>query len=128
MVSCIDGTHRAGLSVCLSACLSVCLSGWLSICLSVCLSGRLSIRLADWLFVYLPGCLAGWLAGWLAVLSVREALYYLDSVRRSARGLAFMCLVLPWFVICFWAAWCEEDNDCRSSGPYKTVGGCEQEP
>ena len=36
----------------------------------------------------------------------REALYYLDSVRRSARLFVFGLLTLPWFTVVFRASWC----------------------
>eukprot|EP00775_Hariotina_reticulata_P008974 gene8974-9149_t len=92
-------------------------------------TGRSGVELFRWMYFF-----CAWPVLWAAVnyannklfafiewLFYREALYYLDSVRRSARGLAFMCLVLPWFVICFWTAWCDGDNDCRMQGPYKTA-------
>lgn len=50
----------------------------------------------------------------------RDALYYLDSIRRTARALVFMCLMLPWFVVCFWEAWCPEDS-CQKQATYKAV-------
>lgn len=51
----------------------------------------------------------------------REALFYLDSVRRTARGVVFMCLLLPWFVVCFWEGWCP-DSGCKADAGYKKVG------
>lgn len=42
----------------------------------------------------------------------REALYYLDSVRRQARRVLFFALLLPWFQILFNVAWCSNDTGC----------------
>lgn len=47
-------------------------------------------------------------------------MFYLESVRRSARNLAFTCLLLAWFAICFRAAWCSADG-CESTPAYKEV-------
>lgn len=56
---------------------------------------------------------------WLYYL---EALYALDSVRRNARALVFMCLVLPWFHICFWVIQCA-DGGCNDQQAYRQVRG-----
>jgi hypothetical protein len=31
-----------------------------------------------------------------------------------------MCLVLPWFVVCFWTLWCDTGG-CEQQGEYKRV-------
>ncbi len=36
----------------------------------------------------------------------RDAVYYLDSVRRTARMLSFSIFMLPWFQIIFNLLWC----------------------
>jgi hypothetical protein len=33
-----------------------------------------------------------------------------------------MCLVLPWFVVCFWTLWCDAGG-CEQQGEYKRVSG-----
>jgi hypothetical protein len=48
-------------------------------------------------------------------LFYREALYYLDSVRRTARNLLFMGLILAWHEIIFRLAWCEDRCSAASS-------------
>jgi hypothetical protein len=54
------------------------------------------------------------------VYSHRDALFYLDTVRCTSRTFVFMTLLLPWFVVCFWEAWCPESS-CQANSTYKTA-------
>lgn len=49
-------------------------------------------------------------------------LLWLRSVRRTGRNLVFMCLVLPWYVVCFWKLWCADNSCNQDGGDYKQVG------
>ena len=85
-----------------------------------------SIELFRWMYFF-----ALWPVLWVVVryfnnrlfrfiewLFYREALYYLDSVKRTARAVIFMVLILPWFTVIFQVAWCE---DWCSGVSYKQV-------
>ncbi|KAF6259738.1 Mechanosensitive ion channel-domain-containing protein [Scenedesmus sp. NREL 46B-D3] len=51
-------------------------------------------------------------------LCYRDAITYLDRCAAALRSLVFMCLVLPWFVVCFWTLWCD-NGGCEQQGEYK---------
>jgi len=49
----------------------------------------------------------------------RDAIYWLDNVRRTVTRLMFMLLILPWFQVIFRVAWCVQDEDCQGKAYLK---------